>query len=93
LAELTLIFNRYTRLAEALFSPLRFKVFIMIENLPKHMWSISTTQEVLGSSTLIFNTTLASTVASNLLQFLVATWAKHSDLIPNEVGCIVLEPV
>jgi hypothetical protein len=30
-------------LAGALFSPLRFKVLIAIENLPVHTWSISTT--------------------------------------------------
>jgi hypothetical protein len=41
----------------------------------------------------MFDTMLASTMALDLSQFLVATWAKHPDLIPNEVGDIISEPV
>jgi hypothetical protein len=35
----------------------------------------------------------ASASTSDLSQFLVAAWVKHPDLIPNEVGGIVPEPV
>jgi hypothetical protein len=65
----------------------------VIENRQVHTWSISTSQEVLGSSALIFNVALASAMASDLSQFLVTTWARHPDLIPNEIGGIVPELV
>jgi hypothetical protein len=91
--DLTLIFNCYTRQTGALFSPLRFNALISIENLPAHTWLISIAQEVLGSSTLIFDVPPASAMTSDLSKFLVAAWSRHPDLIPNEVGSIVLEPV
>jgi hypothetical protein len=65
----------------------------VIENWQVHTWSISTSQEVLGSSALIFNVALASAMASDLSQFLVTTWVRHPDLIPNEIGGIVPELV
>jgi hypothetical protein len=88
-ANLTLIFSHYTRQVGDLFSPLRFKVLISIENLAAHTCSISTTQEVLGSSVLIFDVLSASSSGSGMSQFLVAAWARHPDLISNEVGGIV----
>jgi hypothetical protein len=27
-----------------------------------------------------------------MLRFFVVTWAIHPDLIPNEVGCLILKP-
>jgi hypothetical protein len=90
---LTLIFSCYTRQASALFSPLQFKFLIAIGNLPVHTWSINTAQEVLGSSALTFDVAPVSADGSDLSQFLVATWARHPDLIPNEVGGVVPEPV
>jgi hypothetical protein len=76
-----------------LFSPLQFKVVTAIENLPTYTRSTTTAQEVLGSSALIFDVAPASAAGSDLSQFLVAAWVRHPDLIPNEVGGIVLEPV
>jgi hypothetical protein len=76
-----------------LFSPLQFKVVTAIENLPTYTRSTTTAQEVLGSSAPIFDVAPASAAGSDLSQFLVAAWVRHPDLIPNEVGGIVLEPV
>jgi hypothetical protein len=42
---------------------------------------------------LIFDVSPVSSSSLDLSQFLVAAWARHSDLIPNEIGGIVPEPV
>jgi hypothetical protein len=55
-AELTLRFRRWTRQSRALFSLLRFKVLLSIENIPVHAWSLETTQHVVGSSCMIVDT-------------------------------------
>jgi hypothetical protein len=44
-----------------------------------------------GSSYFIFDVSLASAGGSDMSQSLVAAWAIHLDLIPNEVGCVVPE--
>jgi hypothetical protein len=53
--DLTLVFGRYRHQSDALFSLLHFKLMLAIENFPTHAWSSSTTQEVLGSSCLVFD--------------------------------------
>jgi hypothetical protein len=70
-----------------------FKVLLSIEKIPMHVWSIEVPQTIVGSSCLIFNASPSSMDGSDMSQFLVAAWAIHPDLIPNEVGCAVPEPI
>jgi hypothetical protein len=61
-----LIFGRYHWQTGALFSPLRFKVLLVLENILAHVWSWKTAQAVVGSSCLIFDTTPGMVFGSNL---------------------------
>jgi hypothetical protein len=90
--ELVLVFRRWQRQSGALFSPLHFKVMLALENLPAHVWSLEVTQEVVRTSRAIFDQAPSSSAATDMSQYIVAAWALHLDLIPIEVGCIVLEP-
>jgi hypothetical protein len=92
-AELQLIYKRWRRQSGALISPLFFKVLLSRENMPSHIWSVELAQMVVGSSSLIFDVSPASADGSDMSQFLVAAWAIHPDLIPNEVGYAEPEPV
>jgi hypothetical protein len=90
--EFVLIFWHWQCQCGALFSPLRFKVLLALENLPGHVWSLDIAQEIVGSTCLIFDMAPNSSSASDMSQFLVAAWAIHLDLISSEVGYIIPEP-
>jgi hypothetical protein len=68
-ADLILIFGCYHRQTGTLFSPLRFKILLALKNILAHVWSLETTQEVVGSSCLIFNTAASMADGSNLSQY------------------------
>jgi hypothetical protein len=89
--DIVLIFGRYRRQSGVLFSPQQFKVLLALENIPAHVWSLETTQAVVGSSYLIYDTSLATADVSDIFAYWAATWATHPDLIPAEVGCVFLE--
>jgi hypothetical protein len=91
-ADLVLIFGRYHRHTDALFSPLRFKIRLALEKILAHVWSLETTQAVVGSSYLIFDIAPDTADGSNLSQYWAAVWATHPDLILGEVGWVFLEP-
>jgi hypothetical protein len=91
-AALTIRFSPWTRQAGALFSPLRFKVLLSIDNIPAHVWSMDTAQVILGSSCLVFDAVPSSRSGEDLSRFLVAARAIHPSLIPEEVGCVNPEP-
>jgi hypothetical protein len=78
----SLHFNRWSRQAGAVFSPLRFKVLLAIENVPAHVWSCEVVQTIIGSSCLIFNTSPRTASGADMSVFLAAAWAIHPDLIP-----------
>jgi hypothetical protein len=61
----------------ALFSPLHYKVMQSITNIPTHAWSVDSTQAVLGSSYLIFETLSRSLDRSNILSFMVIGLSLH----------------
>jgi hypothetical protein len=91
-AELVLVFACYCRQTGALFSPLRFKVLLALENIPVHAWSWETVHAVVNCSCLIFDMAPGLVDGSNLSSYWAAAWCVHPDLIPTEVGCIFPEP-
>jgi hypothetical protein len=74
-------------------SPFRYKVLLSISNILAHAWSVDFIQAMIGSSCLVFEVAPSSLEQTDLSSFLVVAWARHPDLIPNEVGCSVPEPV
>jgi hypothetical protein len=48
-------------------------------------------QEIRGSSCTVFKSAPSSTAGSDLSSYVVVAWTMHPDLIPTEVGCVVLE--
>jgi hypothetical protein len=80
-ASCLLLFHRWRRQAGALFSPLRFKVLLVVSNLSGHIWSGEVVQSIMGSSSLVFEPTPQSVVREDLSHFYVVD--------PVEVGCIV----
>jgi hypothetical protein len=54
---------------------------------------VAAAQTIVDSSCLIFDASSASADGSDMSHFLAAAWAMYPDLIPNEVGCVVPEPV
>jgi hypothetical protein len=90
--DLVLVFGCYRRQTGALFSPLRYKVLLALENIPAHVWSLEIAQAVVGSSCLIFVTSPTMANGAALLEFWAVVWATHPDLIPAEVGSVFLEP-
>jgi hypothetical protein len=91
-ADMVLVFARYRHQTGALFSPLRFKVLLGLENIPAHVWSRETAQAVAGSSCLIFDMDPGATHGSDLSSYWAAAWSVHPNLILVEVGCIFLDP-
>jgi hypothetical protein len=75
-----------------LFSPLRYKVLLAIDNLPAHVWSPKIVQAIIDSFCLGFEITLASLNREDLSRFFVVTWSIHLNLISMEISCIVSEP-
>jgi hypothetical protein len=88
---LRLVFRRWRRQAGALFSPLRFKVLLVVSKLPGHLWSVEVVQAIVGSY-LIFEPVPQLVAGEDMSRFYVVAWSMHPDLIPVEVGCIVPEP-
>jgi hypothetical protein len=72
--------------------PLRFKVRLSISNLPAHIWSTDSIQEIIGSSCLVFEVTPCSTSKSDMSKFMVVAWSLNANLILAEVGCVIPEP-
>jgi hypothetical protein len=91
-AEVVLVFACYCRQTGALFSSLRFKVLLTLENIPVHAWSRETVHAVVNCSCLIFDTAPGLVDGSNLSSYWAAAWCVHPDLIPTEVRCIFPEP-
>jgi hypothetical protein len=90
---LLLRYNRWRCQVGAVFSPVRHKVLLSIENMLVHVWSREVPQTIIGTSCLIFNTSPHTANMTDMSIFLAAAWAVHPDLIPVEVACIMLEPV
>jgi hypothetical protein len=76
-----------------LFKPFRYKVLLLVSNVPVHVWLEETIQVIIGSSCLIFESSPRLVVQSDLSSFLVVVWAHHLDLIPTKVWCSIQEPV
>jgi hypothetical protein len=92
-AGLVLVFQRWWLQINTLFSPLRYKVPLSITNTPAQAWSVDSMQALLGSSCLIFETSLHSLDRSDMSSFLLVTWSMHPKLIPTEVGYAISELV
>ncbi|OEL16658.1 hypothetical protein BAE44_0022323, partial [Dichanthelium oligosanthes] len=90
-ADLMLVFQRWRCQSRAVFSPLRYKVLLSVENLLAHVWLVDSVQTILGSSCLVSEPSLHSVSRTDLSRFLVAAWAVHLDLISCEVECFVPE--
>jgi hypothetical protein len=91
-AALVLIFGRYRRQQGALFSPLRFKVLLALDNVPTHVWLLDTMQVVVKSSCLIFDMAPSFADGSDTSHYRMAASAVHPDLIPMEGGCAFPKP-
>jgi hypothetical protein len=58
-----------------------------------HAWSADSAQAILWSPHVIFELAPTTMDQSDLSHFLLVSWANHPDLIPNEVRCIIPEPL
>jgi hypothetical protein len=88
----SLRFHCWSRQSRALFSPLRFKVLLVVDNIPVHLLLSKVMLAIIGSSCLSFELALDYVNRVDLSRFFVVAWARHPDLIPNGVGCLVPEP-
>jgi hypothetical protein len=52
-ASISLSFHCWNRQAGALFKPFRFKIPLSVTNVPAHVWSVETVQEIVASSCLV----------------------------------------
>jgi hypothetical protein len=86
--EFSLFFCLWRRQSGALRTPLRFKVLLVLENLPAHVWSVECAQVIIGSSCLCFEPGLQSVSMTDMTCFYLVIWTIHLDLIP--VRSIVL---
>jgi hypothetical protein len=77
--DIVVVFGRYRRQTGALFSPMRFKVLLALENIPAHTWSPEIAQAPVGSSCLIFDTSPAVADGSDLSAYWAAAWTTHPD--------------
>jgi hypothetical protein len=85
-------FNYWCFQARAIFSPLHYKVLLVIENMLAHVWSWGVAQSIISSSCLIFDTLLGMVSRSDMSILLATAWAIHPNLILVEVGCVMPEP-
>jgi hypothetical protein len=65
----------------------------VIKDLSMHVWSADSAQAILWSPHVIFELAPTTMDQSDLSHFLLVSWANHPDLIPNEVRCIIPEPL
>jgi hypothetical protein len=72
--------------------PLRYKVLLSITNVYTHIVMEDVVQEILGSSCKVIESALSLAASSDLSSYMAVAWTMHPDLIPTEVGCVVLEP-
>jgi hypothetical protein len=72
--------------------PLQFKVLPAISNVPAHIWSTASIQEIIGSSCLVFEVAPCSASKSDMSKFMVVAWSVNPHIISAEVGCIIPEP-
>jgi hypothetical protein len=56
-----------------------------------HLCLLEVVQSIIGLTCLSFELALDSINRVDLSRFFIIVWARHPDLIPNEVGCIVPE--
>jgi hypothetical protein len=89
--RVTLVCRRWWCQAGTLFSPLRYKVLLSITNVYVHIWSVDIVQDILGSSCVVFELAPSSIAGTDLSSFMVVALTMHLDIIPTEVGCVVLE--
>jgi hypothetical protein len=75
--EFSLFFWCWRQQSWVLFSPLRYKVLLAIDNLPAHVWSPKIVQTIIDSFCLGFEITLASLNREDLSRFFVVTWSIH----------------
>jgi hypothetical protein len=85
-------FHCWSHQSRALFSPLRFKVLLVVDNIPVHLLLSKVVLAIIRSSCLSFELALDYVNRVDLSRFFVVAWARHPDLIPNGVGCLVPEP-
>jgi hypothetical protein len=65
----------------------------LVSNVLAHVLSEEMIQVIIGSSCLMFESSLRSADPSNLSTYLIVMWSHHPKLIPTEVGCSILELV
>jgi hypothetical protein len=85
-AVFSLCFHRWHRQARTLFSLLRYKVLLAIDNIMTHLWSAKIVLTIIGTICLSFELAPGSVNRADLSRFLIVVWAIHHGLIPNEVG-------
>jgi hypothetical protein len=64
---------------------------LSITNVYVHIWSVDIVQDILGSSCVVFELAPSSIAGTDLSSFMVVALTMHLDIIPTEVGCVVLE--
>jgi hypothetical protein len=88
----SLLFKRWTRLANAAATVLLIAVDVELHGVPAHAWELSTAQVLLDGSCLV-RAPLPDTAAQcDLSAFSVSTWAAQLDSIPPAVNLIIPEP-
>jgi hypothetical protein len=79
------------RQLHALFSPLCYKVLLAHQNVLAHTWSVDAVQVIIGSSSLVFEPAPTLVLKVDRSCFYVVAWTVHPELIPVEVGGVLLE--
>jgi hypothetical protein len=59
---------------------------------PGHLLSTKIVHAIIGSACLCFKLAPAFVSVDDMSRFFIVAWATHPDIIPNKVGCAILEP-
>jgi hypothetical protein len=88
----SLLFKRWTRLANTAATTLPIAVDVELRDVSAHAWEASTTQVLLGGSCLVRAPLLDMATQRDLSAFSVSSWAAQLDSIPPMVNLIIPEP-
>jgi hypothetical protein len=90
--DFSLLFKRWTRLANAAATALPIAVDVELRGVPAHSWEVSTAQVLLDGSCLVRAPLPDTAARHDLSAFGVSTWVAQLDSIPPAVNLIIPEP-
>lgn len=86
-----LLVRQWSRLAQAISQPLRFRVKLSLEGLPLHAWSLAAVSAILSPSCWIEAFDESSTSRADLSAFRLVAWSLNPSLIPKEKSVLLAE--